>query len=152
MGPIYSVMWDDWGGGDRENNPAANNKIKKQGGRGLWRWRSRRRWLNNLYISCYSYFSTGGASSFFLLFLWATEASSPHERLFVWLRYPLSCPFGWCRTQSVAAVVDGRLLFDPGIRWQRRLSTRAHSVSSLGVRSACTESTFQKEHLCCVNS
>lgn len=55
MGPVYSVMWDDWEGGDGENNPGANKKIKKQGGTGEWRWRNRRRWLNNLYTACYSF-------------------------------------------------------------------------------------------------
>lgn len=49
-------MRDGWAGGDGETNPVANNKIKKRGGTGEWRWRSKRRWLNNLYTSCYSFF------------------------------------------------------------------------------------------------
>lgn len=56
------MMWDDWGGGDGGNNPAANNKIKSRegqgnggggaGGGGL---------IPFIHLVILSYFSTGGA-------------------------------------------------------------------------------------------
>lgn len=88
-------MRDGWAGGDGETNPVANNKIKKRGGTGEWRWRSKRRWLNNLYTSCYSFFLfhwRGPPYILHIFSLWTREASFCFHisgELVLWLlRYP----------------------------------------------------------------
>lgn len=163
-------MRDGWAGGDGETNPVANNKIKKRGGTGEWRWRSKRRWLNNLYTSCYSFFLfhwRGPPYILHLFSLWTREASCCFHisgELVLWLlRYPSHPPNptpGWCRTQSVVATVDRWLPLDSIICWQLRcpFHPSAVFVHSRSLRQqprgqeCCTESTFQKEHCCSLHS